>query len=102
MRIEEKTLKHWIENFYGYGSWDARIWFVGYEEGGGDLPEEVAEKFNYFDNNMLKAHQRSATSATCIVMFLFSQKDPERIYSRIFTSTASIAMLCCMARGKIS
>lgn len=48
MLIEEKKLKHWIDNFYGYGSWDARIWFIDYEEGGGDTPEEVAEKFNYF------------------------------------------------------
>ena len=48
MPIEEKPLKHWIENFYGYGSWDSKIWFVGYEEGGGDLPEEVGEKLNYF------------------------------------------------------
>jgi hypothetical protein len=48
MLIQDKLLQHWINHFYGYGSWDARIWFVGYEEGGGDLPEEVAEKFNYF------------------------------------------------------
>ena len=48
MLIEEKALKCWIDNFYGYGSWNARFWFVGYEESGGDLPEEVAEKLNYF------------------------------------------------------
>src|SRR5688572_19305712 len=48
MLIEEKALKYWIDNFYGYGSWQARFWFIGYEESGGDLPEEVAEKFNYF------------------------------------------------------
>lgn len=48
MLIEQKALQHWVDHFYGYGSWDARIWFVDYEEGGGDTPEEVAEKFNYF------------------------------------------------------
>jgi hypothetical protein len=48
MLIEERPLKHWIDNFYGYGSWNARIWYIGYEESGGDLPEEVAEKLNYF------------------------------------------------------
>jgi hypothetical protein len=48
MLIEEKPLHHWIENFYGYGSWLAPFWFVGYEEGGGDVPEEVAEKINYY------------------------------------------------------
>src|SRR5687768_1098438 len=50
MLIKEKPLQHWIENFYGYGSWQAKFWFVAHEEGGGDLPEEVAEKFNYFYN----------------------------------------------------
>jgi hypothetical protein len=48
MLIEEKALKYWIDNFYGYGSWHARFLFVGYEESGGDLPEEVAEKLNFF------------------------------------------------------
>lgn len=48
MLIEEKALKHWIENFYGYGSWQATMWFIALEEGGGDTPEEVAEKSNYF------------------------------------------------------
>jgi hypothetical protein len=48
MPIKENPLKYWIDNFYGYGSWHARFWFVGYEEGGGDLPEEVAEKIDYF------------------------------------------------------
>jgi hypothetical protein len=50
MLIEEKPLAHWIENFYGYGSWHARFWFIAYEEGGGELPEEVAERINYFSN----------------------------------------------------
>lgn len=48
MLIQENTLSHWINHFYGYGSWQAKLWFVSYEEGGGELPEEVAEKFNYF------------------------------------------------------
>jgi hypothetical protein len=48
MLIEENRLKHWIDNFYGYGSWSSRFWFIGYEEGGGNLPEEVADKLNYF------------------------------------------------------
>jgi hypothetical protein len=52
MLIQEKHLQHWIDNFYGYGSWEAPIWFVGYEENGGDAPEEVAEKLGYF----YKAH----------------------------------------------
>jgi hypothetical protein len=50
MLINESALKHWIDHFYGYGSWDARLWFVANEEGGGDLPEDVADKLNYFIN----------------------------------------------------
>jgi len=50
MLIEEKPLTYWTDNFYGYGSWQARFWFVGYEENGGDAPEEVAEKINYLYN----------------------------------------------------
>ena len=48
MLIEGNALQHWIDNFYGYGSWHAKFWFIGYEESGGDVPEEVSEKLNYF------------------------------------------------------
>ncbi len=50
MLIEEGPLLHWIDNFYGYGSWHAPFWFIGHEEGGGEVPEEVADKINYFQN----------------------------------------------------
>ncbi len=58
MLIEEKAFKHWMDHFYGYGSWDARFWFVGHEEGGGELPEEVADNLNYFQS----AHRQADTS----------------------------------------
>jgi len=61
MPIEEKKLKHWIDHFYGYGSWQAKIWFVGFEESGGDTPEEVAEKLNYF----YQAHASSKEATLC-------------------------------------
>jgi hypothetical protein len=48
--LSDKPLRHWMDNFYGYGSWQAKVWFIAYEEGGGDLPEEVAEKVDYFYN----------------------------------------------------
>jgi hypothetical protein len=67
MLIKENTLRHWIDHFYGYGSWQARIWFVGYEEGGGDLPEEVAEKFNYF----YAAHGSSTDATLCDIRDLY-------------------------------
>jgi hypothetical protein len=67
MLIEEKKLGHWIDHFYGYGSWHARIWFIGYEEGGGDVPEEVAEKLNYFYN----AHPPGAPATLCDIRELY-------------------------------
>jgi hypothetical protein len=67
MAIEEKKLKHWINHFYGYGSWEAKIWFVGFEEGGGDTPEEVAEKFNYF----YQAHTSSKEATLCNLRELY-------------------------------
>lgn len=48
MLISETNLQLWVDRFFGYGSWNAPLWLVGYEEGGGDLPEEVADKTNYF------------------------------------------------------
>jgi hypothetical protein len=48
MLIKEETLRHCIHNFYGYGSWYARFWFVGHEEADGEVPEDVADKINYF------------------------------------------------------
>jgi hypothetical protein len=48
MLIQEKAIRHWMDHFYGYGSWNASFWFISYEEGDGDLPEEVAERLDYF------------------------------------------------------
>lgn len=56
-----------MDHFYGYGSWDAKIWFVAYEEGGGDLPEEVAEKINYFFNT----HSETDEPTLCDIRELY-------------------------------
>ena len=68
MLIKEEALKHWIDNFYGYGSWHARMWFIGYEEGGGDVPQEVADKFNYFYNELT-----SGSPSLCNIRELYQQ-----------------------------
>lgn len=67
MLIKEEALQHWIDNFYGYGSWGARIWFVGHEEGGGDTPQEVADKLNYF----YKVHAPGKPSTLCEIRDLY-------------------------------
>lgn len=67
MLIDTKELNHWINHFYGYGSWHARIWFVAFEDGGGDLPEEVAEKLSYFYH----AHAQHAEPTLCDIRALY-------------------------------
>jgi hypothetical protein len=69
MLIQEKPFKHWLDHFYGYGSWDAKIWFVSYEEGGGDLPEEVAEKLSYF----IEKHPSVTTPTLCDIRELYKR-----------------------------
>ena len=66
MLIREGALKHWMSYFYGYGSWKAKIWFVTFEESGGDLPEDVAERIDYFAN----AHPQQ-TGALCDIRALY-------------------------------
>lgn len=67
MLIQEKALRHWIDHFYGYGSWDARMWFIALEEGGGDTPEEVADKFSYF----YEAHASNAQPTLCDIREMY-------------------------------
>jgi len=67
MTIDESKLKHWIENFYGYGSWEARFWFVSHEEGGGDLPEDVADRINYF----YRVHPPATRDTLCDIRELY-------------------------------
>jgi hypothetical protein len=66
MLIQEQALTHWIDHFYGYGSWHARFWFIGYEESGGDVPEDVAERINYFNST----HQ-SSIATLCDIRDLY-------------------------------
>jgi hypothetical protein len=67
MVIEEKPLRHWIDHFYGYGSWQAPLWFIGHEESSGDLPEEVAEKLNFFHD----VHHSEINPTLCDIRELY-------------------------------
>lgn len=69
MLIQEKPLHHWIDNYYGYGSWQAPVWFVSHEDGGGDLPEEVAERVDYFH----RVHGDAAEPTLCDIRALYKE-----------------------------
>lgn len=66
--LKPQLLQHWIDHFYGYGSWQAKFWFIGFEEGGGEVPEEVADKLNYFQTNHPGSH-----AALCDIRELYKQ-----------------------------
>lgn len=42
--VEQQLLKTFMSRFYGYGSWSAKYWFIGMEEGGGDSEEEIERR----------------------------------------------------------
>ncbi|MEO8471352.1 MAG: hypothetical protein ABI477_04130 [Chryseolinea sp.] len=67
MLIQPHALQHWIDHFFGYGSWNSKIWFIGYEEGGGEQPEEVAQKFNYFYDK----HRSARIATLCDIRELY-------------------------------
>lgn len=67
MLIKEKSLQHWIDDFYGYGSWNAPMWFIAYEESGGEGPEEVAAKLDYF----YRVHGSGSTPTLCDIRELY-------------------------------
>jgi hypothetical protein len=52
MPLSSHQLHYWIENFYGYGSWDAPVWFIGYEEGANGSLDEIKDKFRYYSRNV--------------------------------------------------
>ena len=58
-----------MNHFYGYGSWQSRFWFISHEDGGGDLPEEVAGKINYFYTQ----HAQTTQATLCNIRDLYRQ-----------------------------
>ena len=84
MLIEEKSLRHWINNFYGFGSWEASMWFIALEESGGDTPEDVAERLNYFYHE----HSSSPDAALCDIrdMYRHVKMRQDRSKAKQFTT----------------
>jgi hypothetical protein len=49
--IDPVLLEDFMRRFFGYGSWDAKLWFVGMEEGGGECMEEIERRFAAWDRS---------------------------------------------------
>lgn len=44
-----EVLQKFMKEFFGYGNWEADLWFVGMEEGGGNSIEEIRNRINSWD-----------------------------------------------------
>jgi hypothetical protein len=51
LMIDTARLNDFMHRFYGYGSWDAPLWFVGMEEGGGNTLEELECRLKSWDGS---------------------------------------------------
>lgn len=51
MKLNEEYTDYYMKNFYGYGNWKSDYWFIGMEEGGGNLLGLVNNKIESFYNN---------------------------------------------------
>lgn len=49
--LDPNRLRTFMKLFYGYGSWDAKLWFVGMEEGGGDSLDEIERRLAAWDGS---------------------------------------------------
>jgi len=67
-----------MDNFYGYGSWDARFWFIGHEEGGGEVPRKLQTKLITFKKLTPKRTAPFATSVSYTNTSGFGGKDLKR------------------------
>src|SRR3954453_10104373 len=43
-QFDDQLLEEFVQNFYGYGNYSGRHWFIGMEEGGGKSFSEVAKR----------------------------------------------------------
>ncbi len=49
--FNDELLKSFISNFYGYGNYKGKYWFVGLEQGGGNSFNEIEQRLNIWAQN---------------------------------------------------
>jgi hypothetical protein len=50
-QLNSALLANYVESFYGFGNWGARIWFVGIEEAGGWRQRDIDRRLQTWDRN---------------------------------------------------
>ena len=48
-KLDDALLEEFMTGFYGYGDWDAKVWFVGMEEGGGKDIAEIDKRLRTWE-----------------------------------------------------
>jgi hypothetical protein len=48
--LDDQLLNAFIHSFYGYGSYSARTWFIGMEEGGGATEDEIVRRLSFWQS----------------------------------------------------
>lgn len=49
--LPDGLLTDYASNFYGFGTWCAKIWFVGIEEAGGKLESDVQARLEAWERS---------------------------------------------------
>lgn len=47
--LDSNRLRHFMAQFYGYGTLSSSFWFVGMEEGGGNTEREISERLRQWE-----------------------------------------------------
>lgn len=56
--LDTDLVHSFMHTFYGYGSWSARLWFVGMEEGGGDNIDQLSNRLAIWNGEELEDLQK--------------------------------------------
>jgi hypothetical protein len=60
--LNPSALVKYLERFFGYGRWDAPIWFIGIEEAGGHIESELEKRLAVWE-----AHERVVSNLPKLV-----------------------------------
>lgn len=62
--FDDDLLTVFVRRFFGYGSWEAPIWFIGMEEGGGKRFQELNERFDKWNRRGQRLRTFAMVTAT--------------------------------------
>jgi hypothetical protein len=74
-RFDDALLDEFAHNFYGYGNYNGRYWFIGMEEGGGDSFAEVSQRLHtWADRGKRELEDVAEYHAAIGMTYLFGER----------------------------